>query len=194
MSKAAAQKELKNPKPESEIKDTDDENDDDSQAAEDHDLRPEPKVNPVDFTGTWILKSSSDSIDDYYKSEGWAYFLRKAIPMVPMKMILTQNGNRLKAQVIVGPGGQFANETSTALIDSNQEFGYKDKEGLLRAKAFWNEDKTRIVSDLYRADDKSRWYRQTHALSEMSDKIMTITTVNKHGKNLVQTWELQSVQ
>lgn len=44
----------------------------------------------MDFSGSWVLKSSSDSIDAYYKSEGWGFMMRKAMPMIPIKQIITQ--------------------------------------------------------------------------------------------------------
>ena len=40
----------------------------------------------VDFTGTWVLKSSSKSIDEYHKSEGWSYMMRKFAPMIAIKI------------------------------------------------------------------------------------------------------------
>ena len=144
----------------------------------------------VDFSGSWTLKSSSKSIDEYYKSEGWSYMMRKFAPLVAIKQIITQNGNKLKIQVIVGPGGKFANETSETIIGSGQETEYKDKDGLCRATSEWNEDKTEIISHSYRVNDHKRTYKSIRQFSTTSDKKMIITTTNNIGKTLVQNFEL----
>ena len=44
----------------------------------------------INFTGSWVLKSSSDTIGDYYKSEGWGYMMRKMAPMIAMKQVIAQ--------------------------------------------------------------------------------------------------------
>eukprot|EP01083_Nonionella_stella_P239582 838391_1 len=143
----------------------------------------------TDFSGTWILKSSSKSIDEYYKSEGWGYMMRKMAPMIPIKQIIKQNGNKIEVNVIVGPGGKFANETSQAIIGSAEETEFKDKDGLCRSVSRWNDEKTMIISDMYRVDDEKRKYKSVRALSVMTDKKMIITTTNHHGKELVQNFE-----
>eukprot|EP00483_Globobulimina_turgida_P007473 UN07487 len=143
----------------------------------------------TDFSGTWVLKSSSKSIDEYYKSEGWGYMMRKMAPMIPIKQIIKHNGDKMSVNMIVGPGGKFANATNVCIIGSGEEVEYKDKDGRCRSVSRWNEDKTQILSEIYRPDDKKRTYKMVRALSVMSDKKMIITTTNHLGKELVQNYE-----
>eukprot|EP00484_Ammonia_sp_Unknown_P017418 CAMPEP_0197036128 /NCGR_PEP_ID=MMETSP1384-20130603/13731_1 /TAXON_ID=29189 /ORGANISM="Ammonia sp." /LENGTH=226 /DNA_ID=CAMNT_0042466265 /DNA_START=45 /DNA_END=725 /DNA_ORIENTATION=- len=152
------------------------------------------KIAAVNFSGHWVLKSSSKSIDEYYKSEGWNYMMRKLAPMIPIHQIIKQDGDNFSVNVIVGPNGKFANETSTTVIGGDQEFEYKDKDGVLRGKTVWNEDKTQLMSESYRVDDKTRTYKEVRAFSTTSDKKMIVTTTNEKGKTLVQNFELQEAQ
>eukprot|EP00486_Rosalina_sp_Unknown_P001754 CAMPEP_0201568300 /NCGR_PEP_ID=MMETSP0190_2-20130828/9294_1 /ASSEMBLY_ACC=CAM_ASM_000263 /TAXON_ID=37353 /ORGANISM="Rosalina sp." /LENGTH=220 /DNA_ID=CAMNT_0047989249 /DNA_START=40 /DNA_END=702 /DNA_ORIENTATION=+ len=175
------------PKPDEEANKNDDDNKANEAKVNDEDDKP-----GIDFSGSWTLKSSSKSIDEYYKSEGWSYMMRKFAPMIAMKQIVKQEGNKLTIQVIVGPGGKFANETSTAIIGSGEETEYKDKDGLCRATSEWNEDKTAIIGKAYRVDDKKRTYESIRQLSTTSDKKMIITTTNNLGKTLVQNFELDA--
>ena len=48
------------------------------------------KAAGVDFSGSWVLKTSGKTIDAYYKSEGWSWMMRKAAPMIAMKQIIDQ--------------------------------------------------------------------------------------------------------
>eukprot|EP01084_Bolivina_argentea_P317724 550914_1 len=162
---------------EKEVKEESNKNDDDNKTKDD-----DTNKALVDFTGSWELKSSSKSIDEYYKSEGWGYLMRKMAPMIPIKQIIKQDGNKLQVRVIVGPGGKFADETTESVIGSGNEFDYKDKDGPCKGLSKWNDDKTEIISDCYRVADKTRTYKTVRSLSTLTDKKMIITTTNKHEK------------
>ena len=90
---AEAEQPKEEPKAEENADKPADKNDDDnkeSEAKEDNN-KPEESEKPcVDFSGSWTLKSSSKSIDEYYKSEGWSYMMRKFAPMIAMKQIIKQ--------------------------------------------------------------------------------------------------------
>ena len=105
-----------------------------------------------------------------------------------------QDGDKLTVQVIVGPGGKFANETTTTMIGGEEEFEYKDKDGPCRGLSKWNEDKTQIISDAYRVGDAERKYKSLRYMSVMSDDKMIIETTNKHNKTLTQNFEREKAK
>ena len=85
-----APKEAEAEQPKEEPKAEENEDNKESEAKEDNN-KPEESEKPcVDFSGSWTLKSSSKSIDEYYKSEGWSYMMRKFAPMIAMKQIIKQ--------------------------------------------------------------------------------------------------------
>ena len=105
-----------------------------------------------------------------------------------------QDGDTLTIQMLGGPGGKFADETTTTMIGGADEFENKDKDGLCKGVSRWNEDKSRILSDCYRADDKTRTYKGVRYMSVMSDDKMLIETTNKHGITLTQNYEREKAK
>ena len=103
-----------------------------------------------------------------------------------------QNGGKLKIQIIVGPGGKFANETTETVIGGSEEFGFKDKDGPQKGLCKWNEDRTRIISDTYRVEDAKRRYKSVRYMSVMNDNKMMVDTTNCHGITLTQTFEREN--
>eukprot|EP01083_Nonionella_stella_P109743 320340_1 len=161
----------------------------DEDAKQDDAKKADEESTAIDFSGTWVLKTSSKSIDEYYQSEGWGYVMRKMAPFVPIKQIIAQKGNELTVTMIVGPGGKFANETTVHYIDSDKETGTKDKDGPMQNVTKWNKDKTQLLTDIYRTNNKEHTYKQVRALSVLSDEKMIETITNCHGKELVRNYE-----
>merc|ERR1712130_670080 len=146
----------------------------------------EPKS---DFSGTWILKTNGPSTDAYYKSEGWSWFMRKAVPTMSMTQVITQKGNKMKLHMMVSVATKVvADQTSETIIGSNEEIEYKDKDGVCVGVGKWNEDKTEILSVIYRKDDKKRTYKAVRKFASHSKKLMICTQTNHLGKKLVQTY------
>eukprot|EP00484_Ammonia_sp_Unknown_P020719 CAMPEP_0197025368 /NCGR_PEP_ID=MMETSP1384-20130603/5737_1 /TAXON_ID=29189 /ORGANISM="Ammonia sp." /LENGTH=214 /DNA_ID=CAMNT_0042453895 /DNA_START=38 /DNA_END=682 /DNA_ORIENTATION=+ len=154
------------------------------------DAPPKDKTQAVNFSGTWVLTTNSSSIDEYFLSEGWGYMMRKFVPMIAIKQNIKQDGNKFVVNVIVGPDGKFANETSTTMVGSGQEFEYNDKEGAVRGTAQWSDDKKQLICRTYRPSDRSRTYKEVREL--LTPSIMVVTTTNNKGKTLVQNFELQA--
>jgi len=141
----------------------------------------------VDFSGSWELSKNSDNIDAYYKAEKWSWMMRKAIPMITIKQIITQKGDKLTIRILVGPGGKFANEETETVIGGSDEFEFKDKDGPQKGLSKWNEDRTRILSETWRVEDESRRYKSVRYFAENGAKMM-IETTNKSGITLTQTF------
>ena len=145
-----------------------------------------------DFSGTWILKTNGPSTDDYYKSEGWSWFMRKAVPTMNLTQVITQNGSKFKIQMIVNVmGKEVANQTNESVIGSGEEIEYKDKDGYCVGVSRWNDDKTEMLTDIVRKDDKKRTYKGVRKFADATKKKMICTTTNHLGKVLVQTYELK---
>eukprot|EP01083_Nonionella_stella_P011254 31997_1 len=143
----------------------------------------------ADFSGTWVLESSGASADDYYKSEGMGFMMRKMLPLLPIKEIIKTEGDNFDYQILVGPGGQFANQKHTTyVLGSGKQFEYKDHSGFMTGVSYWNKDFSEIHSESYRVEDESRTYKDVRALSVLHDTKMVTTRTNKHGKVLIQNF------
>merc|ERR1712136_523369 len=101
--------------------------------------------------------------------------------------IVTQNGDKFKMQILVGPGGKFANETKETVLGGSEEFGFKDKDGPQKGLSKWNEDRSRILTETYRTDDTTRKYKSVRYFSANGTK-MIVETTNKDGITLTQTF------
>merc|ERR1712129_282490 len=146
----------------------------------------------VDFSGTWKLKTN-EGADAYYKSEGWGWIMRKAVPTMGITQIIEQKGNHFKIHMLVNvPAvGTVADQTNESVIGSGDEIEYKDKDGPCCATAKWNEEGTEIISDVYRKDDKKRTYKLVRKFADDSKIKMICLSTNHLGKTLIQTYELQ---
>eukprot|EP01083_Nonionella_stella_P223530 796554_1 len=147
------------------------------------------RVTPIDFSGTWVLKSSSKSIDEYYRSEGWGYVTRTMAPLVSIKQIIVQKRNELTVTMIVGPRGTLVTETTVHYIDSDKETFTNDKGWPMQNVTKWNKDKTQLFSDIYRTNNPEHTYTQVRTLSVLSDDKMIETVTNCHGKELIRNYE-----
>ena len=115
---------------------------------------PNDKVIDPDFTGKWRLKEYI-GIDEYLKSEGWSWIMRKTISKLSCYNYIYHHHKSIKDKEIEHITIKNVNKTGVyelihcVNLNDKKEIKYKDKSGDKIISVFkWNRDKSQIIEFL----------------------------------------------
>eukprot|EP01084_Bolivina_argentea_P147003 257262_1 len=164
------------------------------------------KISNPDFTGKWRLKEYH-GIDEYLKSEGWNWMMRKAISKLGITQYIYHHhmasvGGKEEEHITIKSASKGGGNEMISCVNLNAktEVKYKDKNGNNVISVFkWNRDKTQIIEFVLTDDDKQtrsnddikdnntqRSYTKCRHMNSKGQMIESIT--NEHGKTCVSIY------